>query len=233
MLSGILIKTSLVDFPGRVAATYFISGCNIRCPYCYNVDLVNQTLPKEDTINTEDLFNHLIKRKNVLSGFVLSGGEPLIYNETAQIIKKAKELGYTVKLDTNGLLPDRLEELFKTKETTPDYIAVDVKTSPDKYNLLQYSGNAYKKLIKTIDIVKALPVEQIEYRTVLCPSLVKKEDIITISKMIPVDAKWFFAPFRNEQCLDEEYNTITPYTETEMLSLVEHATKKIHKAQLR
>ncbi len=231
-LSGTLIKTTLVDFPGRVATTYFISGCNIRCPYCYNGELVFNTLPQEDSTSIQELFSHLEKRKNVLTGFVFSGGEPLIHTETPEIISFAKSLGYKVKLDTNGLLPDRLEKLFEKEETTPDYIAVDLKTNPDNYSLLKYSGDAKENLIKTISILEKNNVDH-EFRTVLCPPLIGKLDIEAITKLIQKESKWFFANFRNDNCLDESYNDVMPYTDKEITELVEYAKSFVVNAVLR
>ncbi len=233
MISGALIKTSLVDYPGCVAATYFLSGCNIRCPYCYNGELVLQTMPEEDSKSLTEVYKHLEKRKNVLSGFVLSGGEPLLYPEVSTIIKTVKNLGYKVKLDTNGLFPERLEFLFESEETSPDYVAVDIKTSPNKYDIVHFYNNATEKLSRTIEVLQALPNENKEFRTVLCPPLVSKEDIIIMAKLLPKDAKWFFAPFRNENCLDPTYNTIKPYTDDEMETIVKAACQFIEKSMLR
>ncbi len=230
---GVLIKTSLVDYPGRVAATYFLSGCNIRCPYCYNGELVLQTLPTEESQTLDDVMRHLEKRKNVLSGFVLSGGEPLIYENIPEIIKIVKNLGYSIKLDTNGLLPEKLEQLFLSKKTTPDYIAVDIKTNPEKYHLLGYSGNSREKLLHTIKILQALPNEQKEFRTVLCPPLVTKEDITSMSQFLEKDSRWFFAQFRNDNCLDETYNNIEPYTDSKVHELTEYAKICVPNAILR
>ncbi len=233
MLKGTLIKTSLVDFPGRVAATYFLSGCNIRCPYCYNGELALNQVEDIDLLSLEEVYEHLIKRKNVLTGFVLSGGEPLIYPQIAEVIKAVKDMGYNVKLDTNGLLPENLELLFSSKDTTPDYIAIDIKTAPSKYNLLKYEGNAYEKISRTIEIVKQLPTEQREFRTVLCPPLIDEDTIVGLAELLPKDARWFFAQFRNENCLDASYNTVTPYADKCINELVSVANKIIPQAKLR
>ncbi len=231
-IKGTLIKTTLVDFPSRVATTYFISGCNIRCPYCYNGELVFNTLPEEDTTTIQELFSHLENRKNVLTGFVLSGGEPLIHSESAEIIAFAKKLGYFVKLDTNGLLPERLEQLFENNETTPDYIAVDLKTRPENYKTLKYLQNATEKLSKTISLLQEKNVEH-EFRTVLCPPLISKDDIQIIASLIQKNSKWYFANFRPDNCLDPLYNDISPYTEKQISELVEYAKTLIPNATLR
>ncbi len=233
MLNGTLIKTSLVDYPTRVAATYFLSGCNIRCPYCYNGELVLGQITKTDLVSIEDVYTHLKARKNVLSGFVISGGEPLLYPEIPSIIQTAKSLGYSVKLDTNGLFPDRLIELFNSENTTPDYIAIDVKTNPLNYTLLQCNENALDLLTRSIQIIKKLPTEQREFRTVLCPPLISKKDIDAIAQLLPEDARWFFAQFRNDHCLDVSYNNIQPYSDKELAEIIEYAKNYIPNSSLR
>ena len=132
---GFLRKTTLVDFPEHIACAVFLIGCNLRCPYCYNKDLVllNKNSQKDDFSTLDDVFNHLELRKNVLSGITISGGEPLLHPATPLIIKYAKNLGYKIKLDTNGTNPLELEKLIKNDQLCPDYVAMDIKTSPKRY----------------------------------------------------------------------------------------------------
>ena len=118
--AGVLVKTTLVDFPGRVAGSFFLKGCNLRCPYCYNTGLLlgeNQSdtskTAADEYSTVNELFSHLKKRQGILSGLVISGGEPLLNPYTKEIILKAKELEYKVKLDTNGTLPEKLAELLE------------------------------------------------------------------------------------------------------------------------
>ena len=145
---GILIKTTLVDFPSELSSAFFLPGCNLRCPYCQNRELVLPLLlqeqENENLVSIEDLFTHLERRKNVLSGLVISGGEPLLNSRTKEILSRAKKLGYKTKLDTNGTFPEKLEDILENPETRPDYVALDVKTSPEKYfeMLTEYSRNS-------------------------------------------------------------------------------------------
>ena len=236
MLSGALIKTSLVDYPGKVASAWFLTLCDLRCPYCYSGELVFNRLPPEDSYNEERVFEHLKRRRNVLSGFVISGGEALMRPELPSVIRKAKALGYQVKLDTNGMHPDALEKLFSNDTTSPDFIAVDIKTSPDRYGLLGCSlggKKAEEALRRSIELCTRLPSDCFEFRTVLVPPLVKKEDIAHMAAMLPKDASWRFAPFRNENCIDPAYNNITPYSDIEMHDLVSYAQSFIPDAKLR
>lgn len=239
--AGILVKTTCVDFPGRVAGSFFLKGCNLRCPYCYNIDLVHGN-NNEGLSTVEELFSHLEKRQGILSGLVISGGEPLLNPYTPIIIKKAKELGYKVKLDTNGTLPDELEAFVNSPDLRPDFIAMDIKTSPDKYATLlcnpvsKFYGNSeyfVKKITRSAKITANYPKECREYRTVLVPPLVTDEDIKVIAQLLPEDASWQFAQFQNKNCLNPEYNDITPYTDSEITHLIEYAATLISGAQLR
>lgn len=233
---GALIKTSLVDFPGCVAATLFLKGCNLRCPYCYNKALV---LGGEDETlqNADEVISLLQKRSGLLQGFVISGGEPLLNPITEELIKAAKSLGYKIKLDTNGTFPQLLEKLIKNEETRPDFIAMDIKTSPSRYSILSQSNAAEsfaEKLEKTISLMKEnYTAENREWRTVLVPPLVKVSDIEEMGKMLPEDASWQFANFRPENCIDPEYNKISPYLDKQINEIIGCAEKFVKNAALR
>lgn len=237
--AGVLIKTTCVDYPGRIAGSFFLKGCNLRCPYCYNTTLVLNSSP--NNLNTvEELFSHMEKRKGILSGIVISGGEPLLNPYTPQIIKKAKELGYKVKLDTNGTLPQELQKYLNNSELQPDFIAMDIKTSPSKYGKLllpdsktDNSALLEKNIISSIKILSALPQDSCEFRTVLVPGIVAKDDIECIGKLLPEDASWQFAQFMAENCLNPSFNELTPYTDEELQELLKLAKTYIKKAELR
>lgn len=240
--AGVLVKTTCVDFPGRVAGSFFLKGCNLRCPYCYNTGLV---LGKEngDKLSTlEDLFTHLERRQGILTGIVISGGEPLLNPYTPVIIKKAKELGYKVKLDTNGTLPEELNFFMENPDLKPDFIAMDLKTSPSRYATTMankvskfYGNSAYfeKKVTECAKLVATLPSDCREWRTVLVPGLVTKDDILTMSKLLPQDASWQFAQFQPGNCIDPKYNEIYAYTDAEAQELINYAHSLIPGAVLR
>ena len=246
--AGVLVKTTCVDFPGRVAGSFFLKGCNIRCPYCYNIGLVLTDSEMPSGIETEalntvaELFAHLEKRQGILSGLVISGGEPLLNLYTPVIIRKAKELGYKVKIDTNGTLPDKLRTLIESPELHPDFIAMDIKTSPSRYSTLICGGASplygksdfFEKALKeSADLVAAYPADSREWRTVLVPGLVTKDDIKAMSELLPQDASWQFAQFMNQNCLDPSYNDIYPYTDSEANELVDYAKTLVPGAALR
>lgn len=238
--AGVLVKTTLVDYPGHVAAAIFLKGCNLRCPYCYNTGLVLNNESEESLSSVNDLFAHLEKRKNVISALAISGGEPLVNPYIKDIIQKAKAMGMVVKLDTNGLLPDRLKAIIEDETLRPDFLAMDIKTSPLRYfeTMLQKPLPSEKEIMaealkKTAELVATYPADSREYRTVLVPGLVTKEDIKQMSEILPEDASWQFARFRNENCLNPEYNNIPPYLDRELNELVDYAKTLIPGAKLR
>ena len=246
--AGVLVKTTCVDFPGRVAGSFFLKGCNIRCPYCYNIGLVLTDSEMPAGIETEplntvaELFAHLEKRQGILSGLVISGGEPLLNPYTPLIIRRAKELGYKVKIDTNGTLPDKLRTLIESPELRPDFIAMDIKTNPSRYSTLICGGASplygksdfFEKALKeSADLVAAYPAACREWRTGLVPGLVTKDDIAEMAKLLPQDASWQFAEFRNGNCLDPSYNEIYPYTDAEVKELIDFARTFVKGANLR
>ena len=246
--AGVLVKTTCVDFPGRVAGSFFLKGCNIRCPYCYNIGLVLSDSEMPAGIETEplntvsELFAHLEKRQGILSGLVISGGEPLLNPYTPVIIKKARELGYKIKIDTNGTLPEKLRALIENPELHPDFIAMDIKTSPTRYSTLICGENSsfynnsdyFEKILKeSAELVATYPSDCREWRTVLVPGLVTKEDIAEMAKLLPQDASWQFAQFMNKNCLDPSYNEIYPYTDQEAAELIDYAKTLIKNANLR
>jgi len=236
---GVLVKTSLVDYPGKVACTLFLQRCNLRCPYCYNGPLVLHSESAGSLVTLKELFQHLTKRRNVIEGFVISGGEALLNPQLTQIISEAKKLGYKIKLDTNGTNPSLLKKLFDNPETTPDFVAMDLKTDPINYRKLLNARNLsdktdYETAIKeSITIISTLGNENYEIRTVLVPTLVTKENILSMAAFVPLNAKWRFAQFHNENCLEPLYDALKPYSDSEAQEIVKSASSKIKDSKLR
>jgi pyruvate formate lyase activating enzyme len=195
------------------------------------------TAGDENAVTFDQVVAHLTGRKNVLTGFVLSGGEPLLSPALPRLIAAARTLGYKIKLDTNGMLSTKLEELLRDTEVCPDFVALDVKTAPERYGELSAGyGDAHglgEALKRTIALVSALPPEAREFRTVLVPGLVGAEEIGEIAALLPRNAAWRFAPFQNKSCLDPAYNDKTPYTDPEMHALVALAQGNIPDARMR
>lgn len=196
-------KTSLVDFPNRVASVLFTPGCNLRCPYCHNWRIVID--PKPPFLNDEAALKILEERKKFVDAVVVTGGEPTIHKELPKFLKKLKEKGFTVKLDTNGLNPGALEECLRYV----DYVALDVKTSLGKYGRL--GARDTTELVHTIEVLKTGKVE-CEFRTTVVPGFVSEEDILEIGELVKGVKNFALQQFVPDDTLDKKLNSLKPYT---------------------
>jgi pyruvate formate lyase activating enzyme len=213
----ILRKTSLVDYPGKVAAALFIPGCTLRCPWCHNRELVipGGLAGRTDLCTVEEVLDHILKRRSVLGGVVLSGGEPTTlgvtpHDQLGEIIRCIKALGLPVKLDTNGMNPNALERLFCREETRPDYIALDLKLPPERYGELAPqsapSGNG-EALVKSASLVRASGIAH-EFRSLAFPNRYLRPEEIPAMAALVDDAPWYFRAFRPGNCLDPAWDTL-------------------------
>lgn len=188
-----LQKTTLVDFPGHVATTLFTCGCNFRCPYCHNSDLI-QSLEKTIPYTHEEIFSHLKKRKDVLEGVVISGGEPTLHNDLPDFLSKIKDMGYLVKLDTNGTNPTMLKEL--TAANLVDYIAMDIKHSRVKYpSAAGISAVNMDAILTSVDFLKENTVDY-EFRSTLCVELHRETDITAIGLWLANAKAYYLQPYK-------------------------------------
>lgn len=192
MKIGGFIKQSLIDYPGHIAAMIFTSGCNFRCGYCHNPHLVLPEIQKETKdYEIEEIMTYLSGRRNWLDAVVISGGEPCIHKDLPQYIKRIKEMGYAVKLDTNGSYPEMLMELIEQKLI--DYVAMDVKHIPcsNKYSEvigLSQSKIPMSKINTSISLLKAASIP-FEFRTTMIPEIHTDADISETEKLINVKIK--------------------------------------------
>jgi pyruvate formate lyase activating enzyme len=200
-------KTTLIDYPGKVAATVFLPGCNLRCPYCHNQELVlnHAGSVSAGMVTWEEIASFLDRRCRVLGGVCLSGGEPLLSPHLEKLVSYIHSKGLKVKLDTNGTLPERLSDL------SFDYIAMDIKTSPEKYHMLTSGEKAdYGKKVETsIDIIlgKGIPHE---FRTTVVRGIVEETDIKNICRLIKGTDRYVLAQFRPGHTLDPQYSDKPP-----------------------
>ncbi len=187
-------KTTLLDYPGRVASTLFLGGCNFCCPFCHNSSLV--TSPKSEPFyEMDDVLRFLEKRQGILDGVCISGGEPTIHLELPSLCRKIKALGYPVKLDTNGTNPGLLQKL--AGEHLIDYVAMDIKSSPNRYPAL--TGVAAPDIDSVRRSVKWLLAGPLpyEFRTTVVQELHTKEDFIEISRWISGAQQYFLQAYRD------------------------------------
>jgi pyruvate formate lyase activating enzyme len=199
-----LQKTSLVDFPDRVASVLFTPGCNLRCPYCHNWRIVVD--PKPPFLNEETALNMLEARKKYVDAVVVTGGEPTLHKELPKFLKKLKERGFTVKLDTNGFFPDVLEESLPYV----DYVALDVKTSLEKYPRLGAKETA--GFLRAVEMLKTGKVEY-EFRTTVVPGFVDAEDINRIGELVKGAKTYALQQFVTGDILERNLSTLKPYAQ--------------------
>lgn len=185
-------KMTLLDFPGRVACTVFTGGCNLRCPFCHNALLVTK-LADTDIIPTESVFSYLEKRKGILDGVAITGGEPLLQPDIASFIRKIKNMGYAVKLDTNGAYPAKLRDLVE--EGIVDYVAMDVKNCKEKYGETVGIPNFdVSKIEESIKFLMSGKVD-FEFRTTVVKEFHTVEDIEKLSEWIKGAPKYYLQNF--------------------------------------
>ena len=202
-----LQKLTLIDYPGRLAATIFLCGCNFRCPWCYSRELVlPEEIEKQPKISEKELSDFLKERKGTLEGVVLCGGEPCLHEDLSQFCQKIKKLDYLIKLDTNGSRPQMLKKLID--EELIDYVAMDVKLPKERYK--EVLGVDVKNIEESIKVLKDSKINY-EFRTTVIPTILDKEDIIKIAKWLSPAKKYYLQNFRPEKTIDPKFEKIRPY----------------------
>ncbi len=221
LISG-LNKTTLLDYPGRVAATVFTGGCNFRCPFCHNAGLVLSPMTQE-TYSESSVLSFLNKRKTILSGVCITGGEPTIQQDLPDFIEKIRQLGLCVKLDTNGSHPALLRDLIEKKLI--DYVAVDIKNSSDRYEeTIGCHMTDREAVCETVELLKESSVEY-EFRTTVVRELHTMENLQKICEWIVGSPRYFLQQFEDSGELigtrmNKEY-TFHGYTAQEMKAMAE------------
>ncbi|MBQ5389391.1 MAG: anaerobic ribonucleoside-triphosphate reductase activating protein [Clostridia bacterium] len=185
-------KLTLLDYPGKTAATLFTHGCNFRCPFCHNAGLVVR--PSAQAVREEELFAFLDKRKKMLDGVCITGGEPLLQPDIADFIRRVRAMGYAVKLDTNGSFPEKLAALID--EGLVDYVAMDIKNSPAKYEETAGANNILEKVRASVSLLLANKVDY-EFRTTITGNLHAEADMQAIGAWIRGTKKYFLQPFKD------------------------------------
>jgi len=222
MKIGGIQKLSLIDYPGKLACTIFLMGCNFRCPFCYNPELVlPEKIQKHISISEKDFFNFLRERKGMIEGVVLGGGEPTVFEKLVSFTKKIKKEGFLVKLDTNGSNPEMLEALVRQKLV--DYIAMDVKAPKEKYSTIVGWKDAsfnylLEKIEKSIEILKENQIDY-EFRTTVVPSLLEKEDILKIAQWIAGAKRYVLQTFQPQNTLSPQFQNIKPYPKQYLIEI--------------
>ena len=210
------LKTTLLDYPGHVAATLFTGGCNFRCPYCHNSGLV--LCPEElPHISEEEIFSHLKRRQGILDGVCISGGEPTLARDLEDFIRRIRSLGYAIKLDTNGYQPKTLIRLCE--QGLLDYVAMDIKHTPEKYNSICRMDRFDISRIHTSVRFLMQGVVPYEFRTTLVRELHQAEDILQIGRWLKGAKAYYLQAYRDSDTVishglhAHDRETLLSYTE--------------------
>lgn len=227
-----ILKVTLLDYPGKIAAIVFVGGCNFRCGYCYSPNLVLR--PQElEPIPEEKVLEYLrTEGKNWLDGLVVSGGEPTLQPELPSFLEKVKALGYSVKLDTNGSNPGMLAKLLEKRLV--DYVALDVKAPLEKeayervigipdsapYRGAEVNG-VVERIKRSVEIIQKSGVDY-EFRTTVIPGLLDKDSIDRIAEQIKGARRYFIQQFRLSEHVDPRYSSMVPYPPSYLLKIKKH-----------
>jgi len=215
MLLGGLQKLSLIDYPGCVAATVFTVGCNFYCPFCHNPELVDRTRALHQFIISEkEFFDFLASRQEMIEGVCVTGGEPTLHPDIKEFLAKIKNLGFLVKLDTNGTKPELLADLLKEK--TVDYVAMDIKAPLEKYHKIVNADVDMEKIYASSNLTRQFP--DYEFRTTVVPTLHQKEDFLSIARWLEGAKKYYLQQFRPEETLEPGFSEIKPYSDEELIN---------------
>jgi pyruvate formate lyase activating enzyme len=243
MQIGGLQKLTLIDYPGKIACTVFLIGCNLRCPWCYSQELVlPEKNKKQPKISEKEFFKFLKERKELLEAVVVCGGEPTLNKDLPEFIKKIKKFGYLVKLDTNGSSPEMLKELIDNRLI--DYVAMDIKaplkSQKPKVKSQNYNSkfkNKYEQatgikinlenIRKSIKIIKNSGGINYEFRTTVVPGIHTKKDILQIARDISPVKKYCLQNFRPEKTIDPSFIKIKPYSDKTLLEIKKRLLKEL------
>ena len=206
-------KLTTQDFPGNLACIIFTSGCNFNCDYCYNRDLVESKAPE---IDQDEIFSYLEKRKNMLDGVVISGGEPTIWDDLIPFIEKIREYGFKVKLDTNGYRPEVLKEIINRKLV--DYIAMDIKAIFNEYFKVIKKDIDTNKILESIELIKKSNIDH-EFRTTIIKGIHTIEDLEKMINLVDGDP-YYLQNFRMEDTVKAK--KMEGFTEEELKNIKEY-----------
>jgi len=211
MKIGGLQKTSFLDYPHRMACVIFTVGCNFRCPFCHNKDLVEGI--KVEEIKEVEIFEFLEQRKNILEGVVITGGEPTMQSDLDKFIKKIKTIGYLVKLDTNGTNPEILKRLIDEKLV--DFVAMDIKADWDNYNKATGVKSNLENIKKSVKIIKESGLEY-QFRSTIVRGIHDSKMVKNMKREFP---GLVLQKFKAQNCLDPKFLRTREWDEQEWLEI--------------
>lgn len=224
------LKTTLLDWEGKVACTIYLAGCDFRCPYCHNRDMVLH--PDElEAVDLAMILEYVEENADFLDGAVISGGEPLLNKDLKDLIKQLRKLGLKIKIDTNGSHPDELDDLIGAGLL--DMVAMDVKAPlNEQYGITAGSDVNVENIRRSIRIIIDSGIDH-EFRTTIAPIFVKEGDIELICKEIKGAKRYRLHQFRPKNTLDESLTVLDPYPESKVMAMVDIARKYIKDVKVR
>lgn len=228
MQTGGFQKSSLIDYPGKISAIIFTQGCNFKCPYCHNPELGGKCnfTPYESSA----IFGFLKSRVGKLDGVVITGGEPTIQKDLPDFIQKIKDIGFSVKLDTNGTNPEMLKKLID--ENLVDYIAMDIKAPIEKYSQIAHTNANTDDILKSIKLLKNSNIDY-EFRTTVVKSQLLPGDFEEIGKIIKGCKKYYLQRFIPTKTIDKSFLEQTTYLDEEFVPILKNLRKYIQQVELR
>ncbi len=229
MIIGGLQKFTMIDYPDKLAAIVFTSGCNFRCGYCHNPELV---LPEKfnPSLDQNEILEFFKTRVGKLDAISITGGEPTLHADLPQFMKQIKDLGFLVKLDTNGTNPEMLKEIIDSKLV--DYIAMDIKAPLEKYEEVIVAKIDLESIKKSIKIIMDSGIEY-EFRTTIVKSQLSVEDLINIGKLIKGANIYYLQKFVASKANDEEFLKKKTYSDKEFEKIKKDILKYVKKCEIR
>ncbi len=229
MQIGGLQKVSLMEYPGKISAIAFTQGCNFRCPYCHNPELVDPDLYGE-CLSEEEVVSFLERRKGKLDAVTITGGEPTIHHDLIDFIKCVRKIGYLIKLDTNGSYPEVLEQLISGRLV--DYIAMDMKGPLHKYKIVTKSKIDEDKIRQSIEMIMKSGVPY-EFRTTIPKRLLHEDDLLEMGKILRNASCYILQQFIPTRTLDKQFLKYEAYSQEEMEYFREKLKKDVPGVRLR
>ncbi len=216
MIFGGFQKITLIDYPGKIAATVFTVGCNFLCPYCHNPELVDpEKIKNQPRVSEREILEFLATRQGLLEGVCVTGGEPTLQNDLPEFIKQIKDLGFLVKLDTNGSNPQMLEGLLR--ERLLDFVAMDIKAPLEKYKKIVGEKVNLEDIQRSTELARSAP--DYEFRTTVLPSLLSSKDILSIGRWLQGSKKYYLQQFKPTKTLNSAFMNAKPFDWEKLVKL--------------
>lgn len=215
MRIGAIQKFSMIDYPGKLSAIVFTQGCNFRCPYCHNPELVDSA-KFLDPIPKETLFTFLKKRVGKLDAVSITGGEPTLHKDLPQLMKNVKKMGFLVKLDTNGSNPEMLSKIIA--ESAVDYLAMDIKAPLEKYSQITRSQVDTLAIQRSIQLIKKSGVDY-EFRSTLVQDMLSKKEVLQMGSLLGNAKRYFLQKFVPSKTLNRDFAEATSFSNQKMDNL--------------